>query len=57
MKTAFDWRGEPSIYSTDKKLKQSVIGKINSLSTKERGNLTKKKEFTIYSKARLKNEL
>lgn len=56
VKSAFDWKGEPSIYSTDKKLRQSAIGKINSISAKERINLIEKKEFTIYSKAKLKND-
>jgi len=55
-KTVFDWKGEPSIWMTDKKLKQITAGHILGKNARERIALTEKKEFFIYSKAKLKND-
>ena len=55
-KTVFDWKGEPSIWMTDKKLKQITAGHILGKNARERIALTEKKEFTIYSRAKLKND-
>ena len=53
IKTAFDWKGEPSIWTTDKKLKQITAGHILGKNARERIALTETKEFTIYSRAKL----
>jgi hypothetical protein len=55
-KTAFDWKGEPSVWTTDKKLKQITAGHIFGKNARERNALTEKKEFFIYSRAKLKND-
>ena len=55
-KTAFDWKGEPSIWTTDKKLKQITAGHILGKNARERIAMTEKKEFLIYSRAKLKND-
>ena len=55
-KNAFDWRGEPSIWTTDKKLKQISAGQMFGKNAKERIAMTEKKEFLIYSRAKLKND-
>ena len=52
-KNVFDWRGEPSIWTTDKKLKQVAAGQALGKNARERIALTEKKEFTIYSRAKL----
>lgn len=56
IKTAFDWKGEPSIWTTDKKLKQITAGYILGKNARERIAMTEKKEFLIYSRAKLKND-
>ena len=55
-KTVFDWKGEPSIWMTDKKLKQITAGHILGKNARERIAMTEKKEFLIYSRAKLKND-
>lgn len=55
-KNDFDWQGQPSIWMTDKKLKQILAGQIFEKNARERIALTEKKEFTIYSRAKLKND-
>jgi hypothetical protein len=55
-KNDFDWRGQPSIWTTDKKLKQITAGHILGKNARERIAMTEKKEFTIYSRAKLKND-
>jgi hypothetical protein len=55
-KNAFDWKGEPSIWTTDKKLKQITAGHILGKNARERIALTEKKEFFIYSRAKSKND-
>lgn len=57
-KTAFDWRGEPSIYSTDKDLRNHVIGVKSTQTAREKlvENLAKKKSITIYSVAKLEKD-
>lgn len=52
-KNAFDWKGEPSIWTTDKKLKQITAGHILGKNARERIALTEKKDFFIYSKAKI----
>ena len=57
-KNAFDWQGEPSIYSTDKDLRNHVIGVKSTQTAREKlvENLAKKKSITIYSTARDQKE-
>jgi len=55
-KNAFDWRGEPSIWTTDKKLKQVAAGQLLGKNARERIALTEKKEFTVYARAKLKRD-
>ena len=52
-KNVFDWRGQPSIWTTDKKLKQITAGHILGKNARERIALTEKRDFFIYSKAKL----
>jgi hypothetical protein len=55
-KTAFDWKGEPSVWLKDKQLKQIAAGQILGKNARERAALTEKKEFFIYSRAKLNND-
>lgn len=57
-KTAFDWQGEPSIYTTDKDLRSHVIGVKSTQIAREKlvENLAKKKSITIYSVAKLERD-
>ena len=52
-KNVFDWRGEPSIWMRDKELKQVAAGQALSKNARERIALTEKKDFFIYSRAKL----
>ena len=52
-KNVFNWRGEPSIWVRDKELKQVAAGQALGKNARERIALTEKKEFTIYSRAKL----
>lgn len=52
-KSVFDWRGEPSIWLRDKELKQVANGHILGKNARERIALTEKKDFTIYSRAKI----
>ena len=52
-KNVFDWKGEPSIWMRDKELKQVAAGQALGKNARERIALTEKKEFTIYSRAKL----
>jgi hypothetical protein len=52
-KNVFDWKGEPSIWMRDKELKQIAAGQVLGKNARERIALTEKKEFTIYSRAKL----
>ena len=51
-KNAFDWQGEPSIWMTDRKLKQIAAGQILGQNARERISLTEKKQVFTYSKAK-----
>ena len=57
-KNAFDWQGEPSIYFTDKNLRNHVIGVKSTQTAREKlvENLAKKKSITIYSTAKDQKE-
>ena len=57
-KNAFDWRDKPSIYTTDKDLRNHVIGVKSTQTAREKlvENLASKKSITIYSVAKLKKE-
>lgn len=57
-KNAFDWRGEPSIYTTDKQLRSHVIGVKSTQTARDKlvENLAKKKSITIYSLAKLERD-
>ena len=52
-KNVFDWRGEPSIWTRDKELKQVAAGQALGKNARERIALTEKRDFFIYSKAKL----
>jgi len=66
VKSAFEWRNEPSIWTRDKELRQVAAGhalgkasrerisltEILGKASRERISLTEKKEFHIYSKAK-----
>ena len=55
-KNAFDWQGEPSIWTKDPKLKQVAAGHVLGLNSRERIKLTEKKQVIIYSMAKLKEK-
>jgi hypothetical protein len=55
-KNAFDWQGEPSIWTKDKKLKQIAAGQMLGQNAKERISLTEKKQVYVYSEAKLKGK-
>jgi hypothetical protein len=52
-KNVFNWRGEPSIWMRDKELKQVAAGQSLGKNARERIALTEKKDFFIYSRAKL----
>ena len=52
-KSVFDWRGEPSIWTRDKELRQFAAGQAFGKNARERIALTEKRDFFIYSKAKL----
>ena len=52
-KSVFDWLGEPSIWTRDKELKQVAAGQALGKNARERIALTEKKDFYIYSRAKL----
>jgi hypothetical protein len=53
-KNVFDWKdGTPSIWTRDKELKQFAAGQAFGKNARERIALTEKKDFYIYSKAKL----
>ena len=52
-KNVFDWKGEPSIWTRDKELRQFASGQAFGKNTRERIALTEKRDFFIYSKAKL----
>ena len=52
-KSVFDWRGESSIWTRDKELKQVAAGQALGKNARERIALTEKKDFFIYSRAKI----
>ena len=52
-KNVFDWKGEPSIWMRDKELEQVAAGQALGKNARERIALTEKKDFFIYSRAKL----
>jgi len=53
-KNVFDWKdGTPSIWTRDKELKQFAAGQAFGKNARERIALTEKKDFYVYSKAKL----
>jgi hypothetical protein len=53
-KNAFDWNdGTPSIWTRDKELRQFAAGQAFGKNARERIAMTEKKDFYIYSKAKL----
>jgi hypothetical protein len=52
-KNAFDWQGQPSIWMRDKELKQVAAGQALGKNARERIALTEKKDFFIYSRAKI----
>jgi hypothetical protein len=55
-KNAFDWQGEPSIWTKDPKLKQVALGQILGKNARERISLTEKKQVFVYLTAKLKEK-
>ena len=51
-KSVFDWRGQPSIWTRDKELKQVAAGQAFGKNARERIAFTEKRDFFIYSKAK-----
>jgi hypothetical protein len=52
-KNVFDWRGEPSIWTRDKELRQFAAGQAFGKNARERIAITEKRDFFIYSKAKI----
>jgi len=53
-KNVFDWKdGTPSIWTRDKELRQFAAGQAFGKNARERIAMTEKKDFYIYSKAKL----
>ena len=52
-KTVFDWRGEPSIWTRDKELRNILQGQNWGRKAQSKANPNEKREFTIYSRAKL----
>jgi hypothetical protein len=52
-KNVFDWKGEPSIWTKDKELRQFAAGQAFGRNARERIAFTEKRDFFIYSKAKL----
>jgi len=53
-KNVFDWKdGTPSIWTRDKELRQFAAGQAFGKNARERIALTEKRDFYIYSKAKL----
>jgi len=53
-KNVFDWRdGTPSIWTRDKELRQFAAGQAFGKNARERIALTEKRDFFIYSKAKI----
>ena len=51
-KNAFDWKGEQSIWTRDKELRQIALGHALGQASRERISLTEKKQVFTYSKAK-----
>jgi hypothetical protein len=56
MKNAFDWRGEPSIWSRDRELQNILQGQNWGRKTQAKINPNEKREITTYSRAKLKEK-
>jgi hypothetical protein len=53
-KNVFDWKdGTPSIWTRDKELRQFAAGQAFGKNARERIAFTEKRDFFIYSKAKL----
>lgn len=55
-KNVFDWKGEPSIWTRDKELRNILQGQNWGRKTQAKINPNEKREFLIYSRAKLKND-
>jgi hypothetical protein len=51
MTTAFDYKGQPSIWTTDKKLKRFKQGEDHAKKLQEKQDINYKNQVFIYSKA------
>lgn len=56
MKSVFDWKGEPSIWSRDKELKHILQGQSWGRKAQAKINPNEKREVTTYSRAKLKEK-
>ena len=52
-KNVFDWKGESSIWTRDKELRNILAGHNWGRKTQAKINPNERREFTIYSKAKL----
>jgi hypothetical protein len=54
-KNVFDWRGEPSVWTTDKKLKSYalLVGQNYARQTPAKIGLEAKGQVNVYSKAKI----
>jgi len=55
-KNAFDWQGEPSIWSRDRELQNILQGQNWGRKAQAKINPNEKREVNIYSRAKLKGK-
>lgn len=51
MKTAFDYKGQSSVWLTDQKMKRYIQGDNSAKKRQEKGDINDKNQVLIYSKS------
>ena len=51
MTTAFDYKGQPSVWLTDQKMKRYIQGDNSAKKRQEKGDINDKNQVLIYSKS------
>jgi hypothetical protein len=51
MTTAFDYKGQPSVWLTDQKMKRYIQGDNSAKKRQEKGEINDKNQVSIYSKS------
>ena len=51
MNNAFDYKGQPSIWLTDQKMKRYIQGEQSAKKRQEKGDINDKNQVLIYSKS------